>query len=185
MPTPPTRRGQKTKDRILASTADLLARNPVAAVSLDRIASASGVAKSSVLWHWGGKETLFLAVVQRAFATLEAELVADEPKDVSEQLPRFFRAYEAFLAAHPEVDAILFRLLFATEADSDVRRAIVAMYQGFRASIVAHTRNGGEPLSESQAALVIAMVDGLFLQAFIDPTFDLAGSFAALQEIVG
>ena len=50
----------RTEAAILEATLRLLATRGVHGTSLDAVAEATGVAKSSVLWHFGSKEELLL-----------------------------------------------------------------------------------------------------------------------------
>lgn len=63
--------GQQTAERILETTARLLANREPDTVSLDRISAEVGVAKTSILWHFGSKKDLILAVVDRHWGRSE------------------------------------------------------------------------------------------------------------------
>ena len=57
----------RTEEAILQATLRLLAERGVQGTSLDLLAEAVGVAKSSILWHFGSKEELLLRVTERVF----------------------------------------------------------------------------------------------------------------------
>src|SRR6186713_2088146 len=61
------RRGLRTEQAILDATLKSLAARGIHATSLDSIAAEVGVAKSSILWHFGSKEGLLLRVAERTF----------------------------------------------------------------------------------------------------------------------
>ena len=52
------KRGDETKQRLIAATKDLLSEFDYQTVTLDQISEAVGVAKSSILWHFGSKDAL-------------------------------------------------------------------------------------------------------------------------------
>jgi AcrR family transcriptional regulator len=60
-------RGVRTEEAILSATLRLLAARGVHGTSLDLLADEVGVAKSSILWHFGSKEELLLRVAERVF----------------------------------------------------------------------------------------------------------------------
>ncbi|MBI3782664.1 MAG: helix-turn-helix transcriptional regulator, partial [Deltaproteobacteria bacterium] len=64
-------RGLRTEAAILDATLRSVATRGVHETSLDAIAAAGGVAKSSILWHFGSKEELLLHVAERAFSFVE------------------------------------------------------------------------------------------------------------------
>ncbi len=61
------RRGEETKRQLIQATKGLLAEYDYQSLTLDQIASAVGVAKSSILWHFGSKETLLTEAVLDLF----------------------------------------------------------------------------------------------------------------------
>src|SRR5262245_38226587 len=63
-------RGVRTEEAILEATVRLLAARGVHGMSLDLLAEEVGVAKSSILWHFGSKEELLLRVAERAFEAI-------------------------------------------------------------------------------------------------------------------
>src|SRR5215470_4880283 len=58
-------RGVRTEEAILRATLRLLASRGIHGMSLDLLSEEVGVAKSSILWHFGSKEELLLRVAER------------------------------------------------------------------------------------------------------------------------
>jgi AcrR family transcriptional regulator len=56
----------RTEEAILEATLRLLATRGIRGMSLDLLSDEVGVAKSSILWHFGSKEELLLRVAERA-----------------------------------------------------------------------------------------------------------------------
>lgn len=61
------RRGVETEGAIIEATLRLLATRGIRGTSLDLVADEVGVAKSSILWHFGSKEDLLVRVAERVF----------------------------------------------------------------------------------------------------------------------
>ena len=182
-----TTRGARTRERLLDAAAELVAREPSATIGLERIARAANVAKSSVLWHFGSKEQLYLEVAERWFAAFQQTLTSElgSRRDLREALPMLLDAYARFLIDHPEANVVLFTLLFGSPKGSDLHGRIAGMYREFRLGIVENTHVDGRPVPETDAALIVAVLDGVFVQGFIDPDgFDTTATFHRLQQLI-
>ena len=171
MSKPRTARGEQTRGAILRETAALLGANEPETVTLDRISELVPIAKSSILWHFGSKEQLFLAVVDHVFSELIRSLDADVPADADRRtrLSSMFDRYARFLAENPHINTALFHLMFDRTLGPQVRDRIRDMYRLFRQAIVAQARASGIPASEDLAAAAVALVDGVFVQWLLDP----------------
>src|SRR5262252_5342621 len=60
-------RGVRTEEAILQATLRLLSMRGIHGMSLDLLSEEVGVAKSSILWHFGSKEELLLRVAERVY----------------------------------------------------------------------------------------------------------------------
>lgn len=179
--------GQQTAERILETTARLLANRDPDTVSLDRISAEVGVAKTSILWHFGSKKDLILAVVDRIFDDFLKGFVARHPDvgDVGLELRQFLRAYARFLDEQPQINTVLMTLLFDRKLGPDVRARVAEMYRMFRRTVTDHYTIDGRPLKETVAAAIVAFVDGVFLQWYIDPeAIDVEAVFDALLDVI-
>jgi AcrR family transcriptional regulator len=67
---------QERRGRIVAAATELFGREPFAAVQMDDIARAAGVAKPTVYRYFPTKDALFLAATDAILTALEAELAA-------------------------------------------------------------------------------------------------------------
>jgi len=179
--------GQKTAERILETTARLLANREPDTVSLDRISAEVGVAKTSILWHFGSKKDLFLAVVDHVFDDFLKSFVAHHPdvSDVGLEARQFLRAYARFLEEQPQINTVLMTLLFDRKLGPDVRVHIAEMYRMFRRTITDNYTIDGQPFPETVAAAIVAFVDGVFLQWYIDPeAIDVKAVFDAFLDVI-
>src|SRR5436190_22744706 len=75
-------RGVRTEEAILQAALRLLATHGIHGTSLDLVAAEVGVAKSSILWHFGSKEELLLRAAEHvveAVARGPAKTILDLP----------------------------------------------------------------------------------------------------------
>jgi AcrR family transcriptional regulator len=167
-------RGLRTEAAILDATLRSLAHRGIHATSLDLIAAEVGVAKSSILWHFGSKEGLLLRVAERAFATIE-----HGPAQDILALPTFqqrgeamWRFYSDVIHQQPEVRRIILYLIFASaEGRPELHTRLQQLYQSMRTLFAAGLQ---DVVAEAQqrhhlATLAIAALDGIFLQWLLDP----------------
>jgi AcrR family transcriptional regulator len=62
---PPTRKGQATRERIIAAAAQEISDNGVVRTSLDEVKAAAGVSSSQLYHYFADKHALVLAVIDR------------------------------------------------------------------------------------------------------------------------
>ena len=72
---PKTRRGQASRERIVASATDLIAERGVQGTSLDDVLATAGASKSQLYHYFRDKEDLVRAVVARQTARVLAAMV--------------------------------------------------------------------------------------------------------------
>jgi AcrR family transcriptional regulator len=169
-------RGVRTEEAILAATLRLLAARGIERMSLDLLADEVGIAKSSILWHFGSKEELLLRVAERVF-----DEVARGPAQAILALPTFaergaatWRFYAESVRQRPELRRIILYLIFeSAEGRPELRARLQELYRrqrelfeaGFRG-----TRAGSDAATRRRIATIsIAALDGLFLQWLLDP----------------
>src|SRR5215467_2354481 len=129
------RRGVRTEEAILQATLRLLAARGVHGTSLDVLAETVGVAKSSILWHFGSKEELLLRVAERVFE----EISRGPARDIL-ALPTFdergeatWRFYAETVRRRPELRRVVLYLIFETaEGRPELRARLRQLYRGLR-----------------------------------------------------
>ena len=85
----------RTSERIVAATEALLASESIADVTLQAIASRSGVTVQTVLRHMGSRDGCFAAVGERLAARVDAQRAGAEPGDVAAAIAVLVQHYEA------------------------------------------------------------------------------------------
>jgi AcrR family transcriptional regulator len=182
-------RGLRTEEAILDATLRSLATRGIHETSLDLIAAEVGVAKSSILWHFGSKEGLLLRVAERAFATIEhgpAQEILALPT-LRQRGEAMWRFYMDTIEQHPEVRRVTLYLIFASaEGRPELRARLQQLYQRMRALFAAGLRDvvPDAHLRHNTATLAIAAHDGIFLQWLLDPkALDLAALHRLLRSV--
>lgn len=67
----------QTKEALMAAALDIFYRRGVSRASLQEIASAAGVTRGALYWHFKNKEDLFDALFQQVFSKLSSQLQHD------------------------------------------------------------------------------------------------------------
>ena len=75
-----------TRDSILDAAATLFAERGVAGTTLQQIASAAGVTRGAIYWHFEDKGAMFNAMMERAAMPLEAAMALLDRHDRSDPL---------------------------------------------------------------------------------------------------
>ena len=181
------RRGVRTEAAIVDATLRLLAVRGVHGTSLDAVAEEVGVAKSSILWHFGSKEELLLRVVERVF-----DEVARGPVRRILELPTLEERGEAtwrFFSEtlqRPELRRLILYLVFeSVEGRPELRARLQQLYRGVRELYEVGLRGAVPDAGERVrlAMMTLATFDGLFLQWLLEPdAVDLDALHAQLRR---
>ena len=167
-------RGLRTEAAILDATLHSVATRGIHETSLDLIAAEVGVAKSSILWHFGSKEELLLRVAERALGVIEqgpAREILAQPT-FRERVEAWWRFFSDVVSHHPEVRRVVLYLIFASENRPELRARLQQLYHTMRTLFAAGLRDVvAEPQQRLQlATLAVAALDGVFLQWLLDPS---------------
>src|SRR4029453_5361619 len=137
--------GVRTEEAILQATMRLLAARGIQGTSLDLLADEVGVAKSSILWHFGSKEELLLRVAERVL-----DEVARGPVQKILALPTFEERAEASwqflsetLRQNPELRRVMLYLIFeSVEGRPELRARLQQLYRSIREMYETGLRGG-------------------------------------------
>lgn len=104
---------QATPERLLDAAEQAFAGAGYGPTRLEDIAAAAGIRRPSLLYHYPSKDSLYAAVVHRAFARLGAVLADAMLRQVpfAERLADVCRGFARFLDVHPAVAHLLVREL--------------------------------------------------------------------------
>ncbi|MBI5608923.1 MAG: DUF2249 domain-containing protein [Deltaproteobacteria bacterium] len=159
--------------RQIASVAlDLLAQQPVAALSTRQIAERVGVSQPALFRHFASREAILLAVLDQARADLgdllERQLRLGRP--AAQTMEEFVQGLGEYVSAHPGLP----RLLFADVAEGSapaVHAAVLAMQsrqQAVMRTLLELRLRDERPAAgvdlDAAAALWVALLQGTILQ---------------------
>ncbi|MBC2716096.1 MAG: TetR/AcrR family transcriptional regulator [Desulfobacteraceae bacterium] len=161
-----TARGESSRKKILETTRILIGKSDSNSVTLDQIADKCKISKSSILWHFGSKEALFIKVIDTVFHRLEEAFLAKYPADLTpfEKFKHFLHDYESLLDEQPEIPIIFFSFVFNNKTREKIEYRIRDIYIQNRAAFIQQL-----DISENMAAIIVGMLNGIVIQANVDP----------------
>ncbi len=171
-------RREETRRRLMDAGLVLFARKGYDGATLDEVAHAAGYSKGAVYVHFPSKEDLFLSILEERAPLLQQRLLNAVSRDGA-LVPRVQAALDVFLAEcrqNPAWPGLLIEFWARAQRDSRVRQRLADMYASWRAFAADLLQRGIErgeipPLAapSATASTLIAIVDGLILQAQLDP----------------
>jgi AcrR family transcriptional regulator len=180
-----TDRGTRTRRRVLEATRHLLSASGPRSVTLDQVAARSEVAKTSILWHFGSKQELFLEALDEVIGDFEKAFSARYPDESSpaEKLGLFFRDYAEFMKEHPRLGDVFFSFAFSDRSDEMARSRARDLYRRYRAMVASHIGTAFKDAGRELAAAIVGLVDGVFIQWSLEPdALDPRAVFDAFLE---
>jgi AcrR family transcriptional regulator len=182
-----TREADSSRERILEAAAELFSQKGYAGTGVDELAARAEIAKTAIYYHFGNKEGLVTAVLDRA-ATAWIEGIREASSQAGDPLARLDRALTGMRTMLEEKPWImkLLQLLALEVADhkpevratlqSIVRRARDAITEGMRDALGIEV-----PDADAVAGVILALLDGVSLGIQLDP--DLVSLDQAFEEI--
>jgi AcrR family transcriptional regulator len=167
-------RGVRTEEAILQATLRVLAARGVHGTSLDLLADEVGVAKSSILWHFGSKEELLLRVAERVFEEISRGPARDilALPTLEERSEAMWRFYADTVRRRPELRRVVLYLVFETaEGRPELRARLRQLYRNLRELFAEGLRGVVSDAAQRRrlATVSVAALDGLFLQWLLEP----------------
>ncbi len=159
------RRGLETRQRVIALTKGLIAEHGYAEVTLDQISAAAGVAKSSLLWHFGSKEMLLAEAATSLFQEIESDLAPGMvPLDEAppQRLDRLFAMVADYFTRNPEAKGVVLGLLFSGSVPPSVREQIRSAWDGHVRALVDGLSTPQRPLPPEMARTLVAIFHGCY-----------------------
>lgn len=168
--------GEDSRELILDTTERLMGTRGYAATSISDICKACGLPASSIYWHFGSKEGVLAAVMDRGAARFFAAIPQRGQRDgsVKERLDATAR----LLAQHPD----FLRLFYLLSLERITDPAVAALVRKVRDTAIAGWRDGisellpattppekAERIVGELTALAVAMSDGVFIADHLEP----------------
>jgi AcrR family transcriptional regulator len=173
----PHTRGQATRDRILAATIELIAREGWEAVTIRKIAAAADVQLGLVNYHFGSKMNLMSVALESAFerevvAPMDETFAGEHPDRVIEALVRLTLGSDLPDTARRVFESALGAIAHDPELAARLR-PMLARFRALLTDVFDRAISSGRlPHAADAQALAIAfsaMLDGLGMQRMIDP----------------
>jgi len=192
MATPRRRRadGEASRQRILDAAAAIAGERGYEGTSIALVEARSGLPASSIYWHFGDKDGLIAAVIERSFQRWLAGAGAWEPPAAgasrSERLASMLRATAQSLLEAPDFLRLGLMLVLERRAEEpSARRIFLQVREETRRRSVASFSRLFPELNEagarSLARLTMAMADGLFIAREVEGDgLSLVEAFEAL-----
>jgi AcrR family transcriptional regulator len=166
--------GQVSRAHILDVTERLMATRGYAATSISDIQRACGLPPSSIYWHFGSKEGVLAAVMERGADRFFAAI----PDAAAATPPERLAATARLLAQHPDFLRLFYLLSLERHDDTAVaavvRRVRDTAIAGFRSAIGAMLPPDTAPAVAARVAdelttFAVAQSDGVFLADHLEP----------------
>ena len=184
-----------SRERLIEAATRLFAERGYRDASVQAIGEAAGISRGSIFWHFGSKEGLLWAVVQRAFTRWEAETLVPEVGDArgQEAIARALRAHRRFLAGDGGTLRLLFVLMFeALGPRPELAGEFARLHRDLRvlatpwleeAVADGDIRDDVDP--ETIVTLIIATLGGIVYQYLLDAEgVDLDRCYADLERVL-
>jgi AcrR family transcriptional regulator len=180
-----------SRERILEAATELFSSRGYAGAGVDRLAERSGIAKTAIYYHFGNKEGLLAAVLERA-ATQWIDGIQQASRQADDPLGRLDHALAGMRAMLEERPWIynLFQILTLEVADQkpEIRATLQGIIGRARAAIVTGMRESlgvDVPDADGIAGLLLATLDGISLGVQIDAErLSLDQVFTDLRRVI-
>ena len=173
--------GTRSRERILDAASRLMAERGYAATSIADIRAKCGLPASSIYWHFGGKEELLAAVMERGANRWFADLPSWRRLrgTAEERLAQSLDAIAERLAAHPQFLRLYILLSIerhevAPASLAPIHRirdhAITSLREIFGSALAPGAEGAvADDLAAELARFTICFCDGAFVSHQIDP----------------
>ncbi|OJF15931.1 TetR/AcrR family transcriptional regulator [Couchioplanes caeruleus] len=171
-----------SREAILSAATTLMSRHGYAATSISRISVACGLPASSIYWHFGSKEGVYLAVLRRARHALLAGLppATVSGPDESRRLTRFLESVDELFHRHPQDLRLLVGISMLEESAGTAARAELSQYRLALRRWLADSLGsvfsvpGTSPMAEELARFLLSVAGGASIARwFQDPDASL------------
>lgn len=162
--------GLRSRDNLLRAATRQFAERGFSATSIDDVCRDAGVVKSAVYWHFDSKEGLLAAVLEEtATAWIDGILASvQQTGDPRERLTRAIAGMRDLVETRPALLRLLQSMLLERTGESaETRAVLLRVFDRARAALtdgIAEVIGVRPPGLETVAALVLASLDGIFLQ---------------------
>jgi AcrR family transcriptional regulator len=183
------RRGRTTRQTILRAAADLLERRGFQALSVDAVARAAGVTRSSVYHQFHSRDGLFLHLIAESLRVLQRRGNGHRQRFAT-ALDRFLDEAQRGFRGDPELLRMFFLLIFdrswsRPELGRLLREAYRFRTRRLKDGLLDDGLTGPGGDVETLAVVLAAAFDGLYARSLIDLRgARLRRAFGMLRDLV-
>jgi AcrR family transcriptional regulator len=162
--------GLRSRDSLLRAATRQFAERGFSATSIDDVCRDAGVVKSAVYWHFDSKEGLLSAVLEETATAWIDGIVAsvEQTGDPRERLNRAMGGMRDLVEKRPALLRLLHSMLLERAGESaETREVLLRVFDHARTALtdgIAEVIGTRPPGLETTAALLLASLDGIFLQ---------------------
>jgi AcrR family transcriptional regulator len=185
-PTKKQQQGEQSRELILDATERLMATRGYAATSINDIRKACGLPPSSIYWHFGSKEGVLAAVMERGADRFFAAIPTAQ--DAAGQLA----VLSTLQSQHPD----FLRLFYMLSLERNNDPIVAAVIRHVRDTAIRRFRDAitqllpadtppakAERVVTELAALAVALSDGVFFAEHLEPDgTDVARMYRRLNQ---
>jgi len=188
---PRTQQGTQSRERILQAALDLIGERGYAATSVDALCKRAKIMKTALYWHFGSKEGLLAALLDRVSQEWIEQIGAhvDAPGTPIERLDRALARLRELIEARPRhLRLVLSVLLELGETDPRMRETVKGIYDRLSAEVTRKLESAiGRPLPDLDlvAHALLSLEQSAALRYLADPSgVDLERFFAFTRRVV-
>jgi len=181
----------ETARNLIVSAKAIIAEHGFDALTLNRLAAVSGENKAMTAYYFGNKAGLVAAVLD---SVIHDEYLASESRmedlGAGELTPRLIEEMRGIVSSAEDF-RVFYELLPRVLRDDVLRARMLPLYRWYWSVKLEWLGFGDDPEAlddpdlQGIARLLSAMIDGLAVQAMIEPRADLSGAYRILQQLVG
>jgi AcrR family transcriptional regulator len=183
----------RSRRALVEAATTLFAERGYRETSVQAIGERAGVSRGSIFWHFGSKEGLLWAVVERAFEAWESDVLVPDVGDATgiEAMRRALAAHRRFLTEEAEALRLFYVLIFeALGPRPDLALEFAKLHARLREMTVGWIQqaiDAGEMRDDVDAYAVVILITGalggLAYQWLLDPGgFDLDRVYEDLEK---
>ena len=169
-------KGMVSRDRILESAIDLFSQRGYAATGVYDIARAAGIEKTALYWHFGSKEGLLAAVLDRIDAEFVEQIVkrvARSSGNQDDELELFVRGLMEIVSEHGHLIRLALSVsIERSQVSAETAAAMERIYERTRLAVAQgfqHSLGVSLPDIDLIARLTLAYLWEAAVRAQIDP----------------
>jgi AcrR family transcriptional regulator len=186
---------EKSAGAIVKAAFDVIASNSISGTSTSKIASAAGVSKPLLHYHFKNKEEILERVLKGVLEKLLEIPLENANKELSsfEEIKGIFKRYKETITSEPDLLVVFYDFWVRGARTPEIRKAIIRRFDAFRgyiAQLVTEGVSRGEFKPEKShmiPPLMISFLEGASIQLITDPdafNYDLY-QYMALDMIAG